>query len=706
MLAPCTALSCHISHRQRRRGPQDDAVKPVRRGLASVASGSANRVSPILQVINRGLPDVRYYLVVSQPHRALFRFLPVAAPGTPSISPQTYLRVMISKNQTIRRPQSLVQRFRKVVLVELPIWQLLILAIIIGFLWAGSIFDWDFVAGSHAFWRFPRGNIGGGENDMAAPLAAYFYYVQSPWHLPLFYVSALGAPAGVNVIFTDFVPIVPLIGKLIHSITGAVVNLYGAYFFLCFILPGVMMTLVLIAAKIRYALAAILGAVFADTAPVLLWRWGHVSLTAQFLLIGALALYLFSVQKRAWRGPSVAWIAFLILAYLTNIYLFAMLGTVWLCTVIQRRLDGLSKTQEVFATAALTVAVMLTVIALGGQFSPGSPLPFSPEYGNFSMNLLSPFAPQQSGLLPGLGGVIDATGGQYEGFNYLGLGLLLASLLVLPFEVSWFRRNLNRHVALFVAFVALTAFAISNRAFAGHWLLFELPMPHIHRVLGIFRSSGRFFWLICYTQMAIVIVLGFRRARPTVAVCLAAASIVQLFDVQPLREQIIASIADGPGPAKLDPGEVAHLVAGARHLEVVPSFQCSDGARDMQANAELMLAAARANVPTNTVYLARYTYGLTLRDLLREPTRADEMLIARRNEYCKQEIERARSGRDPGHVVVLLSDQPRPEDMVPGVTCSPLSWARYCQRSKSLARTIGHGWIAPAGSTRPPQHVA
>jgi uncharacterized protein DUF6311 len=590
---------------------------------------------------------------------------------------------MNNEQKIIRSRASLAQRIREAVLVELPAWQLLVLAAIVGGLWAVSLFDWDFVAGRHAFWQFPRGTIGGdyGENDMAAPLAAYFYYVQSPWHLPLFYLSTLNTPVGVNAIYTDFVPIVAFIGKVIHALTGAVVNLYGPYFFLCFILPGVMMTLVLIAAKIRYALAAILGAVFADSAPILLWRWGHMPHTSQFLLIGALALYLFSLQTRAWRGLVAAWITLLILAYLTNIYLFAMVGTVWLCTVIQRHLNGLATMREMLGIGALAVAVLSIVIALGGQFGPGSSLPFSPNYGQYSMNLLAPFVPQNSGLLPGLGGVIDATGGQYEGFNYLGLGLLLASLLVLPVEASWLRRNLRRHVALFVAFAALTAFAISHRVFAGHWLLFELPMPHnIHRVLGIFRGSGRFFWLICYAQMAIVIVLGFRRRQAVIVVCLTGAAIVQLYDVQPLREQIIASIAAGPGAAKLDPGEVGRLIAGAQHIDVVPSFQCSDWKRDQtRGNVELMLAAARANVPINAVYLARYTYGLTLADVLRAPSRVGDMLIGRHEDYCKQEIERARSGGRPGDVFVLLGDQPRPDDMVPGVTCSSLSWARYCR---------------------------
>jgi hypothetical protein len=580
----------------------------------------------------------------------------------------------------------LAQRLGRIVLVELPAWRLLVLAAGVGAIWAASFFHWSFVTGRHAFWQFPEGTISGSGNDMAQVLVAYLYYVQSPWHLPLFWVATLGAPAGTNVILMDFVPIVALFGKLVHSLTGATINLYGAYLFLCFALPGVMMTLVLIAARIRYGLAALIAAIFANAMPALLWRWGHIALEAHFLVVGALALYLFSLRRRAWRGLLAAWSAFLVLAYLTDNFLFVMVGIIWLCTVIQRRLNRLAATREALAAGALTVALVTTVITLSGQFGGGSALPFARGYGYFSMNLLSPVVPQDSGLFPAVGGVIDATGGQYEGFNYLGLGLLLVSLLVLPAEASWLRRNLRRHVSLLVAFGALTALAISHRVFAGHWLLFELPVPlYIVWALGIFRSSGRFFWLIGYAQMAIVIVLGFRRSQPMMVLCFVGAAILQLFDVQPLREQIIARIADGPGIEELDRAEVARLIAGARHVEVVPSFHCVDldGQREKRANMDIMLAAARMNVSTNTLYLARQSFGLTVSDVMRAPpSRAGEMLMARRDQYCNQEIEYARSGGRPGDLIVLLSAWPRTEEIAPGVVCSPLAWARYCVRPK------------------------
>jgi hypothetical protein len=588
---------------------------------------------------------------------------------------------MTSEKQAARSTESGTRRLGRLLLLELPAGQLLILAAAVGAFWAASLFDWGFVIGRDAFWEFPKGTIKASDYDMAEVLAAYFYYIQSSWHLPLFHISALGTPSGTNIILMDAVPVIALVGKLIRTVTGATPNLLGAYLFLCFVLPGVMMTLVLIAAKTRYALAAIVGAVFANTMPALLWQWGHIALEAHFLLIGALALYLCSLQKRIWGGLAGAWAAYLAVTYLTNIYLFAMIGIVWLCTVSQRHLNGLATTRGALGTGALIVALVTSLVALSGLFNSGSGLPFD-RYGYYSMNLLSPFVPQESGLLPGLGGVIDATGGQYEGFNYLGLGLLLVTLLMLPTEADWLRRNLRQHVALVVALVGMTAFAVSNRVFASHWLLFEMSIPQINWMLGIFRSSGRFFWLVGYALIAFVVVLGFRGARPLTALCLVGAAILQLCDVQPLRAQIIASVAAGPSAEELDGTQIARLISGARHVEVVPSMQCSRNEDQARANIELMLATARANVPTNTVFLGRESFGVSLRDVLRAPARVDEMLLTSRTAYCEQEVEQAQRAERPGDVLVLLSDQPRQLELMSDIICSPLSWARYCEKKQ------------------------
>ena len=203
---------------------------------------------------------------------------------------------MVREKQSVACRKNFAQRLEFVVWMKLSIWQLLLIASAVGVFWAATLFDWSFISGRHAFWQFPRGTIGGSDDDMAGVLVGYLYYIQSPWHLPLFYVPVLGTPAGTNVIFLDVVPIIAFIGKVVHGLTGATINLYGGYLFLCFVLPGVMTTLVLIAARVRYAFAVIIAAIFANASPTLLWRWGHIALKLHYLLIGALALYLFSLK--------------------------------------------------------------------------------------------------------------------------------------------------------------------------------------------------------------------------------------------------------------------------------------------------------------------------------------------------------------------------------------------------------------------------
>jgi hypothetical protein len=69
-----------------------------------------------------------------------------------------------------------------------------------------------------------------------------------------------------------------------------------------------------------------------------------------------------------------------------------------------------------------------------------------------------------------------------------------------------------------------------------------------------------------------------------IAGCLAGAAIVQLLDVQPLREQIITSIAERSDVTRLDPSQVARVVREARSIDVVPSYQCIN--REQQASSK------------------------------------------------------------------------------------------------------------------------
>ena len=62
---------------------------------------------------------------------------------------------LISEKRAANFTGSLAERLGCAILVNLPVWQLLILAAALRIVWAASLFDMSFVAKRHAFCKFP-----------------------------------------------------------------------------------------------------------------------------------------------------------------------------------------------------------------------------------------------------------------------------------------------------------------------------------------------------------------------------------------------------------------------------------------------------------------------------------------------------------------------------------------------------------------------
>ena len=139
-----------------------------------------------------------------------------------------------------------------------------------------------FLLGASPYWDNPRGIVGNGWADMSTALSGYTFFERDSWQLPLFHVAKLGAPTGVNIIFTDSIPWVALAGRLAFRAAGAPVNLFGAWTAMCFVASAVTMTGLVATLGQRSFAAAAMATTAGLTMPALLARWGHMSLMAQF----------------------------------------------------------------------------------------------------------------------------------------------------------------------------------------------------------------------------------------------------------------------------------------------------------------------------------------------------------------------------------------------------------------------------------------
>ena len=142
--------------------------------------------------------------------------------------------------------------------------------------------------------------------------------------------------------------------------------------------------------------------------PALLFRMDHLNLCAHFMILLALGLTIRRLEQRGdWVAP-----AFLLAdAVMVQPYIFELsamvLAVVPLHAAITRRAGW---RRDLFGYLASGVIAVALVTVLSGPLGGGDK-----GFVFFSMNLLSPIWPQQSGVFGANLPVIDGTGGQVRG---------------------------------------------------------------------------------------------------------------------------------------------------------------------------------------------------------------------------------------------------------------------------------------------------
>lgn len=487
-----------------------------------------------------------------------------------------------------------------------PVALLCAVAIAIGALYAATLFDLDFLLGG-GFWNNPVGawlmDAGdvGTSVDMLALVTSYTAYVHAPWQLPLFHIASFAPPVGTSGIFLDFLPIIALVGKAISRMSGTMVLPYGDWMAGCLMLSALFATLVVVEAGQRHLLGAITASILAISAPVLLYRFGHVSLWGQFPLIAALWLYL---RDRAagtvWR-VTARWALLLVFALLINAYLFAMVGAIYAASWLDRLRQSAVRWWE----PGPLVPVIGAVMFVAGFIGRGNSSPFSGNFGLYSMNLVAPLWPQRSVLLfPRMWPIIDATGGQYEGFNYLGAGGLFLLAMALLRDRPAIAALLRRHAAFALIAAGMTAFAVSQDVHVFDTLLVHIPIPDwLIDVCSTFRSSGRMFWPVNYALLLGGLILALRHQGSAMLTIPLLACLLQLIDTEGLRRRD-AFLASRPAPEQMRAAEWGPRLDRAAALHISPVYTCTMGPVH-RMTIELNHHAAVRGLPINSVYDAR-----------------------------------------------------------------------------------------------------
>jgi uncharacterized protein DUF6311 len=469
------------------------------------------------------------------------------------------------------------------------------------------------------------------EGDGAQHVAGWLFYASDSWHFPLLRTERLNHPEGISIVFTDSIPLAALLFKPFASWLPAQFHYLGLWHVVIFVTQALAATLLARALDLRHVLATFSATLFAMTWPALLFRSaGHTALMTHSIVLCALALY-FLGRHGKWSSRTTTWwfVALCLVGLTVHPYFLAFSYPLFLASLADHAIAGEGWKRQ-WPRALVAIVAICIVGAVLGYFTSDTT---TEGFGVFSMNLLAPFCSGELGYFHDCD--YDATGGQYEGFNYLGLGVLLLLAFVIVTQWASVKALPRRYPALTVVSTLFFLYALSNVVYLGSHRILSYPLPPVvDQVTDTFRVSGRFFWVVGYLILFATLAALLKQPSWYSVGVLAIALPLQWMDIQPVKnrhKQVVSA------PSRNDLPSWAQIMSGVEKIHLYPAYGCGNAAPDsvyrlfqrMAAHYGKLLDTGYISRPSvnceanrkifDAPFQARHLYVMTS-DGLREPT--------------------------------------------------------------------------------------
>lgn len=518
------------------------------------------------------------------------------------------MKIISKKTHDIKIRQSLMSKFKTINFLNNQ--GLLLLACVLGTAYSFYLMG-KIILPTQTDWLFNSG-------DPSTYQMGWLHFRYDNWHWPLTFTDDLAYPTGTSISYTDSIPLLAITFKLFSRLLPDNFQYFGIYLWFNFIMQffwGAKIASLFF--KKNYFLVISLG-LLCMIAPPLSQRILHVALTSHWLILASIWTY-FSAKLNQYSNIKFIFYLQLFIIFFAsgvNPYIAVMSLSFILITyleiIIQKKVSVIK--------GLATILIFISLLGLGwylfGYLSTRSSV--GNTYGLFSLNLITLFnsVPYPSSLRTILNESpvsSQISTYQYEGFNYLGLGILLILftnlILLITQRKDFFKyifSTFKNYKFLISLLILLTIFALSNKIYWLDSLLFEYPLPEsVEKLIGSFRCSGRFFWPVHYLILLGTLILTVQLwSRNQVKIILILIITIQFIDLIPLQSYINNFIHHKVyTEVKFSP-EWNQLAQNHTKLIILPSYQCGDPPVQFP-NLEKL--AARQGLKTNSAYLGRYS---------------------------------------------------------------------------------------------------
>ena len=468
--------------------------------------------------------------------------------------------------------------------------------------------SWGYVNPFHVDWllhlRF---------GDAVSEFVVWRFFKYEKWLFPLGKITGYLYPYGTSIGFGDCIPVMGLTSKLFVPFVGAEFQYFGLWLFSCFLMQGFFAYLLMSTITGRQSLRLI-GTAFFSLSPIFLAR-DHYALHAQWLLLASLWIYFGDFENKHVFRAMAGQIILAVSAVMIHPYMAGMVSGMVVAYGARLFMYDRKINLGQFAGFIAVFAVLVGAAAYALGFISSGKQAGGWGFGYYSMNLnalFNPQGPENAEHTSLLFKNLPEGPGQYEGYNYLGLGFAMLTAYVLLFT----RRKKSKLSAEGVQYLPLrkktgplvilsilyTIFALSNTVKWGNTVVLSYdPGDFLLSLASLFRCSGRFFWVPYYLILFLVLRALFHRVRSFKKIMVIAVSLlcVQVVDIYPLitnRDKTCRWIT-------LDENTWLRALRGVKTLVVFPPFTKDIRTADDYIN--FLYFAATDGVKINAGYMLR-----------------------------------------------------------------------------------------------------
>lgn len=386
-----------------------------------------------------------------------------------------------------------------------------------------------------------------GDNDLRQHYIAWCHYRSDAWHFPIGLIDSLSYPNSMSVIYTDSIPIFAVVFKLFASFLPVSFQYFGLFGLLSFMLMGGL-SAVLLARFISDPIICVFGSVFFIISFQVIHRlYYHTALAAQWIIILAMILWVYDSLIADTKLKCLFWAVLSFLCVGIHSYFLPMVGMILLALMVQQYILKYETTKDVKSSLMLPLMEFMSFCIAGifnlwilGGFYGGTDASGS-GLGTFSSNLNTFINPLSYGkLMKELPMFFDF---QYEGFGYLGCGILFlffSTAVGMIFrmvrkvpEEAFHQNKIYGRVTGLVVLCSILSAVCPIITFNDKEII-HVPYPgFVEKILGVFRSNGRLIWVAVYVLMTAAICFSaytFRHYRAVAVMIIAAGLVLQIVD--------------------------------------------------------------------------------------------------------------------------------------------------------------------------------